>query len=238
MCYTIALNKTRTEIEQRYGKKFNPKAHFRPSYYVTGFAFPSHPVITSVSEEIEMYDWGLIPFWFKEKDDLNKIRTSTLNARSESVDKKPSFRQAYKSNRCLIPASGFFEWHTKGKEKIPYFIHLKNNKIFSIAGIFDHWKDASGKKTTTFSVITTAANPLMEKIHNTKKRMPVILSEEQEPLWLDDEISAEQRKKLFEPFPEEKLDAHTISKLITKRGADKNVPELIEPYHYEEPGLF
>lgn len=125
---------------------------------------------------IELYTWGLIPFWVKNLEAANKISERTLNARSETIFEKPSFRHSIMSKRCLIIADGFFEWQHENKKAYPYYIKLKGNETFGIAGIWDSWTNPESKEEMrTFSVITTAANSLLEKVHNTRKRMPVIL---------------------------------------------------------------
>ncbi len=108
----------------------------------------------------------------------------TFNARSETVSSKPAFRECFSSRRCLVPVRGFFEWQHVGGRKIPWYITLRDEEIFSLAGIWDSWTMQGGMTLETFSVVTTRANELMEEIHNTKKRMPVILPSSAEKIWL------------------------------------------------------
>ncbi len=114
--------------------------------------------------------------------------TKTFNARSETIDTKPAFRESFISRRCLVPVRGFFEWQHIGGRKIPWYISLRDEDIFSLAGIWDSWKMKGGVSVNTFSVVTTRANELMSEIHNTKKRMPVILPAAAEKLWLKEEL--------------------------------------------------
>jgi putative SOS response-associated peptidase YedK len=121
-----------------------------------------------------------------------EFASKTLNARIETCAEKASFRHLIGSKRCLVPSSGFFEWQTAGKLKIPYFITDPKQEIFSIAGIYDSWLDHStGALENTFTILTTAANPLMAEIHNTKKRMPLILATNEEDAWLAGKLSLE-----------------------------------------------
>ena len=181
MCFFTKQTKKATEIEFRFKAKFSDPDRFTPSEMINGFTFPETPVIASNNRNIiRHFNWGLIPEW---SDDEN-IRKHTLNARIETLKEKPSFRD-YVSNRCLIIASGFYEWQwldEKGNQKQKYEITLSGEELFSFAGIWSAWEDPSGKERFTYSLLTTRANPLMSEIHNTKKRMPVILSADQEEL--------------------------------------------------------
>jgi putative SOS response-associated peptidase YedK len=161
----------------------------------------------------------------------------TFNARSETIDTKPAFRESFTSRRCLVPVKGFFEWQHIGGRKIPWYISLRDEDIFSLAGIWDSWKMKGGISLNTFSVVTTRANELMSEIHNTRKRMPVILPAAAEKLWLKGELEKNSAAELMEPVASEMLEAHTVSPLITNTRADRNRKELIMPYNYPVQGL-
>lgn len=183
MCFHSQQTKSATQLEHRFKAKFSEKDKYIPSIY-NGFQHPYTPVITNKSkEEIQLYQWGLIPFWAKDKS----IQKNTLNARLETVHEKPSFRNSMQ-NRCLILADGFFEWQwidPKGKQKQKYLITLPDESSFAFAGLYNTWVDKeTGEIVNTYTIITTVANELMSRIHNTKKRMPVILKQEQESQWL------------------------------------------------------
>ncbi len=240
MCFTINVNIVREEIEKRFGATFSEPRRYEPSYYQNAFALPLLPVVASHDPgHIHLYRWGLIPSWVRDEEAAARIRKGTFNARAESIDTKPSFRESVRNRRCLVPARGFFEWQDRGGARIPYYIYLREQRIFSFAGIYDQWiHPATGESTTGLSVITTVANPMMEKIHNTKKRMPVILGEQEERSWIDPGVPLEEALRLLDPYPETDMQAHTISGLISRRDAEKNVPELIEPHSYEERDLF
>ncbi len=216
---------------------------FVPSYYENGFDFKSSPVIAADKpREFRLMQWGLIPWWSKSALDAAQIRMRTLNCISEEMFEKPSFKDSAKNNkRCLIPCTGFFEWRwfKGGKIKYPYFIHHRTEKIFSLAGLWSSWTDKStGEMRDTYTVLTTRANPLLEKIHNSKKRMPVVLSREYEKDWLNPNLTQEDVLALCEPIDDNQLEAYTISKLITDRNADtKDVLAVCKRFEYPELAL-
>jgi putative SOS response-associated peptidase YedK len=238
MCYHNSLKVQKHDLEKRYSAKIDQD--FIPVYHSNGFSFQKWPVIVNGQPgSFEFMNWGLIPFWNKDKQKALEGRVNTLNCKGETAWEKPSFRASIKSKRCLVPSSGFYEWMHVGKEKIPYFIYLKDVEIFSFAGIYDECtiKDADDReeKFQTFSVVTTCANGIMEKIHNSKKRMPVIISPEKESLWISENSTKEEINELLLPYPEEGMKAHTISKLITSRSENSNVPKVMEAFEY--PGI-
>lgn len=236
MCFHFANFVEAQKLEDRFGANFPSGAKFDPAFHVTGFSHPEMPVITNDDPEtIQLFQWGLIPFWVKDRETADDIRSKTLNARNDSIFKKASYKSPILKKRCLIPASGFFEWrHVKGN-KIPHFIHLKDREIFAFGGIWENWTDKeNGEILNTFSIVTTQANPMMEVIHNKKKRMPLILGKEVEKNWLRRNLNKEEIDSLMKPHNEEKMTAHTISKLITSRKHNSNVPEVIEKQEYEE----
>lgn len=183
MCYHSKQTAEAQTLEKRFDAKFDTDEYkVQPRY--NGFTFPKTPVITNENSKlIQLYSWGLMPSWSKDL----KFRVNTLNARIETLTEKPSFK-SYVKNRCLILADGFYEWKwldEKGKTKQQYEITLQDNSPFAFAGIYSSWTDKStGEILNTYSIVTTKANELMAEIHNTKKRMPVILTPNTEKLWL------------------------------------------------------
>ncbi len=172
---------------------------------VNGFSYPEMPVITETG--LEMMNWGLIPAWSKD----DQIRKYTLNARAETIFEKPSFKNVISSKRCIIPATGYFEWQHTGKNKQPYFISLKDQDAFSFAGVWDLWVNPHSRENFyTYSIITTEANPLLAEIHNTKKRMPVVLPQEIEFDWLNRNLSNEKIKDFFVPLGDEYFNVQKI----------------------------
>jgi putative SOS response-associated peptidase YedK len=183
MCFHSKQSLSAKKIEKRFKAKFENIDEFEPSIY-NGFQFPKTPIITNEHPgKIQMYNWGLIPFWAKD----DSIRKYTLNARIETLHEKPSFRNVVK-NRCLILADAFYEWQwldDKGKKKQKYELILPDNEPFAFAGLWSEWVDKStGELVNSYTILTTEANELMSRIHNSKKRMPIILSSENEREWL------------------------------------------------------
>ena len=184
MCFYTRLDKTKENIKRRFNTNFEPTPWFQQQETISGFTFPKTPVIANNKPGlIQPFVWGLIPFWSKD----NKIRQYTLNAKIETLTERPSFRNAI-NNRCLIIADGFYEWQwldPKGKKKQKYLITLPENELFAFGGLWSQWTDKStGEILHTYTIVTTQANDLMSQIHNSKKRMPVILTHENESDWL------------------------------------------------------
>lgn len=145
--------------------------------------------------------WGLIPTWAKDP----KIGNKMINARAEGIAEKPSFKRPLRSQRCLIPASAFFEWKGTPGAKVKYRIGRKDGELFGLAGLYDTWKSPEGESVSTCTIITTTPNNLMAPIHN---RMPVILQPDDEELWLNPDITEiEALEPLLRPYPDELLEA-------------------------------
>ena len=145
----------------------------------------------------------------------------TLNARTDTIFQKPSFREPIMKKRCIVPSTGYFEWRHEGNKKIPYYIYVKDEPIFSMAGIYDEWLDkTTGEVVKSFSIITTDPNSLTDYIHNTKHRMPAILSMEDEERWLDPKLAKTEIERLLRPFPPERMDAYVINNDFLKKKAD------------------
>lgn len=202
-------------------------------YFVSGFSFPFLPVIRH--DGLHLCQWGLVPHWAKDSAFADDIRSKTLNARGETVFGKPSFRGSITSKRCLLPVSGFFEWRAVNKMKYPYFIRLKEEQLFSLGCIFDTWTDRlTGEHRQTFSIVTTAANPLMETIHNLKKRMPLIIGREDEAAWADPGLDVREIKELIKPFDENRMEAWTVSRSLNSPRNQRDIPQALEKVVYEE----
>jgi putative SOS response-associated peptidase YedK len=237
MCFTVNVNIVREELEERYGSELIDHDKYRPSYYYHAYSLPYMPVVCSGEKNmLNLFRWGLIPSWAADESEAREIMMKTFNARSETINSKPAFRDSFANRRCLVPVKGFFEWQHQGSRKIPWYITLKEEDIFSLAGVWDSWTMQGGITLNTFSVVTTRANELMQEIHNTQKRMPVILPSSAERLWLKEGLADEALASLMEPVSTGMLDAHTVSPLITNARADRNRPELIMPYSYPVQG--
>lgn len=238
MCYNIS-NSTKEEknLEKRLAATYPKKlGQMRIQFSVSGFTHPDLLVLTSEKpDEFQLFNWGLIPKWTPNADLAKQFSNNNLNAKSETIFEKRSFSEPVKQQRCIVPVTGFFEWRDVGKKKYPYFIHLKNEELFCLAGIYDEWVNKeTGEILNSFSIITTAANPLMAKIHNSKLRMPFILPPEKEKAWLSPNLSASDIQELMKPLNEDLMTAYTISKRITSRTDNPNAPETLEPFEYPE----
>jgi putative SOS response-associated peptidase YedK len=234
MCFTLSCGKDWKYVQTRFDVQFEEPAVYKPFFYEGAFDFPVHPVITDEEPGyISFLNWGLIPSWVKDPQQADVMRRQTINARSDTIFEKPSFRKPILSQRCLIIADGFFEWHDFGSKKYPYYIRMRDKEAFGIAGIWDRWV-SGGTETRTFSLITTDANPLMAMVHNTKKRMPVILQRDDEKKWLDKGLSRDEIKSMLSPYEDRQMEAYTVSRLITSKDQDRNVAEVIAPHPYPE----
>lgn len=140
MCFHNSMSKKAQQLAARYGRKSDVieivQDIINEQYHVNAFNFPKCPIITT-SDEIQVFNWGLIPFWVKNEKNADEIKRMTLNARADTIFEKPSFRELIKKKRCIIPSTGYFEWRHEGSKKIPYYIHLKEEEIFSMAGVYD-----------------------------------------------------------------------------------------------------
>ncbi len=218
MCYTIEINLTREQIEQRFGVSLTNR-RYRSQSGVSAFTLPEVPVIAQGKpENADLFIWGFIPSWIKEEESAASIRKKTFNARSETLAEKPSFRGSLRSKRCMVLINGFYEWQDRGGLKQPFFIRLKNEQPFALAGLYDKWLNRStGEILNTFTIITTKANHMIGKIHNTKKRMPVILPEGIEKSWIDPGLSQSGALEFLKPFDEKLMEATEVDREIFRR---------------------
>ena len=176
-------------------------------------------VITgSEPETLQFFRWGLIPSWAKEAAIGNKL----INARGETISEKPSFRSAFKNRRCLVPATGFFEWSKTGGKR-PFNIRLRTGEPFAFAGLWDQWISEDGEIVHSFTIITTVPNELMATIHD---RMPVILHRENEQRWLQDN-EPQRLQELLLPYPAQEMEAYEVSPLVNTPKND--VAAVLEP---------
>jgi putative SOS response-associated peptidase YedK len=172
---------------------------------------------------MDLIRWGLLPSWAKDR----KMAWKMINARAETVAKMPAFKNAFEKRRCLLPVDGFFEWKKMGKEKRPYMIAMANGQPFTLAGLWENWKDPdSGEWVRTFTIITTDANELVAELHD---RMPVVIAPEDRERWL----KGPERGKLLEPFPSERMTMWPVSPKLNNTKFD--TPDLLD--EVEEPDV-
>jgi putative SOS response-associated peptidase YedK len=164
--------------------------------------------------------WGLIPSWATDPTIAYKL----INARAETVAEKPSFRSAFKQRRCLIPASGFYEWKKEGKRKQPFFIRPRDGGLFALAGLWERWQAPEGEIVETCTILTTEANELMLSLHD---RMPVIIDTAAEDVWLDPRSSPDALRSLFVPFASEEMEAIPLNPWVSNPKHEG--PRCLEP---------
>ena len=171
---------------------------------------------------VEVMLWGLIPFWEQKKEKPKGL----INLRDDTIVAKAWAHKYLQLQRCLVPATGFYEWKKTTDAKVPFYIHLKTQSYFSFAGLYGSYTHpTSGKSINTYAIITTTPNRLMQPIHN---RMPVILSPADEDAWLDpDRVEIEQLQEFLKPYPADKMNAYLVSTRVNSPAHD--TPDVIQP---------
>ncbi|MBN2497206.1 MAG: SOS response-associated peptidase [Deltaproteobacteria bacterium] len=180
------------------------------------------PVIPNRGERrLELFRWGLIPHWSRDPG----IGAKLINARAETLTEKPSFRQAFARQRCLVPANGFYEWKRSGRTKQPYFIRTRAKAPFAFAGLWDCWRGPDTGPLCSFTIVTCAPGPELAQIHD---RMPVILPPEAYATWLAaGPQPADELQALLVPFAGEELEVFPVSTAVNSPRSEG--PELIRP---------
>ena len=181
---------------------------------------PSQPVAAvraasaGTGRELALLRWGLIPSWSKDPAIGNRL----INARAETVTEKPSFRNTFKRHRCLIPASGFYEWQRLERGKQPYFVRMSDWRPFAFAGLWDRWEGPEEGAIETCTILTTAANTVLSPIHD---RMPVILPPAHYDRWLDPALKEpDTLTSLLVPFPPDEMLAFPVSLRVNAPSTD------------------
>jgi putative SOS response-associated peptidase YedK len=220
MCSRFSQTATPEMIVQQFDVAVPPL--FAPRYNIA----PSQPVVAiriepgTATRQLVLLRWGLIPSWAKDP----KIGYQCINAKSETVAEKPSFRDAFKARRCLVIATGFYEWQVQGRAKQPMWIGLKSRRPFAFAGLWEQWQPPEGEAIESCTIITTEPNELLRPIHN---RMPVILPPASYGRWLNQTVQqAEPLKALLRPYPGDELLAHPVSTLVNNPRHD--APDCLE----------
>jgi putative SOS response-associated peptidase YedK len=191
----------------------DPSFGFRSRFNITPGSMV--PVIARRERtEAVMMEWGLIPRWVKERNTAKPL----INARAETVSEKPTFRHLLAGNRCLVPASGFYEWKKEGLRKTPFYIRLQDCPLFAFAGLYDVWHAPNGEGFASCTIITTEPNGVIMPIHN---RMPVILKHQDESRWLSDEpLSPADLAAVFAPYPGDEMEAYPVAPIVNNPKAD------------------
>lgn len=171
-------------------------------------------ILRREKDEIALMHWGLVPRWTK---DLKTAR-KPINARAETLAEKPAFRSLLTAGRCLVPASGFFEWKKEGKRKVPFWFHLPESPLFAFAGLYDTWTGPEGMPLMTYTILTCEPNALLAGVHN---RMPAILSGEAEERWLlHDPLASQDLSRILAPYPASGMEKVPVADLVNNPSAD------------------
>ena len=221
MCGRFTLFEPDKVLAKEFGvSAFAPRS---PRYNIA----PSQPVTavrvtpTGSGREIVLLRWGLIPSWSKDPAIGNRL----INARAETAQEKPSFRNAFKRHRCLIPTNGFYEWQRLERGKQPYFVRMRDDRLFAFAGLWDRWESPDKDVIETCTILTTTSNAVLAPIHD---RMPVILPPGEYARWLDPSLKdTDSLTPLLVPFPPEEMLAYPVNPRVNTPSTDDK--ECIAP---------
>ncbi|MGK7371311.1 MAG: SOS response-associated peptidase [Candidatus Halalkalibacterium sp. M3_1C_030] len=223
MCGRYTLKENKEKLEEWFDADGEELDGIDPNYNVA----PSQnmPVVGQNREggrSLQNFRWGLLPFWAKEK----KVGYSMINARAETLDTKRSYKLYFKEKRCLVPASGFYEWKGEEGNKTPHYIYPTHEPMFAFAGLYSVWESPNGsEQIPTYTIITTDANEKMKELHD---RMPAMLLKNEWGKWLDpNNHDTDALKDLLDPFPDDAIAFYPVSKKVGN--VRNNSEELIQP---------
>ena len=211
MCGRFTLHHSTEDIAERFMVE-QVLMDLVPRYNIA----PSQPVSAIVEHEsrtLEQFKWGLVPSWAQDP----AMGSGMINARAESASEKPAFRDAFRRRRCLIPASGYYEWKRVRDRSLPHYIHRADQDPFVMAGLWEEWKAPGGAIVRTCVVLTTPPNPFAAAIH---QRMPAILTGEERQQWLDPQTDTRNLQDLLRPYPHDDLTAVEVGMEVNKAGFD------------------
>ncbi|MEY4877753.1 MAG: hypothetical protein RIR72_168 [Actinomycetota bacterium] len=231
MCGRYALSAEISDIAQEFSTNSAPELSLPADWNIK----PTNDVYIIKNQAIEIASWGIIAHWSKSDDEAAKSQSSAINARSESVHEKPTFKSAFRSNRCLLPATGYYEWASelgKYKTKQPIYISRDDNKLLAFTGIFQSWTSPSGRVIQSVSIITRQAVGQLALVHS---RMPVFLPRDRWADWMNPKINdvAKIRSLMDIPNPDANLGFHPVSSAVNSIAGSG--PGLIEPIELGEP---
>jgi len=221
MCGRFTLHETAAALAQAFDVERVPDLAAQYNIAPTQMVATVLHKPESDKREFQQLLWGLIPSWAKDPS----IGAKLINARAETVAQKPSFRSAFKHRRCLVLADGFYEWQQKQHKKQPFYFRLQNKQPLAFAGLWEKWQSSSGEEIVSCTILTTAANELLQPIHN---RMPMILAPNDYNLWLDPQQQTPQAlQQLLRPYPAAAMTNYPVSTLVNKPQHD--TPDCIMP---------
>ena len=214
MCGRFTLFEADKILSKEFGVSgvppLSPRYNIAPSQPIAAVRTPH----TGAGRELALLRWGLIPSWSKDPAIGNRL----INARAETVQEKPSFRNAFRRHRCLIPTNGFYEWQRQERGKQPYFVRMRDGRVFAIAGLWDRWESSDKDVIETCTILTTGANTVLAPIHG---RMPVILPQAEYARWLDPALKdPDSLSPLLVPFPPEGMLAIPVSPRVNAPSTD------------------
>ena len=219
MCGRFTLTSDPATLHAEFG--IEAPADYRARYNIA----PTQPVLAVVADRsgdwhAATLSWGLVPHWSKDRREAAR----RINARAESLQEKPAFRDSFRTRRCLIPADGFYEWEKAGRHSRPMLIRRQDGRPFAFAGLWARWLEQPGQPLYSCTIVTTEPTPSLAHIHD---RMPVILDARARSIWLDRSSDVETLQPLLRPAEQEPLEWHPVSTLVNS--ADNDLPECIQP---------
>ena len=234
MCGRFALSAMLTDIAEEFSTNAVPDRSLPVDWNIK----PTQDIYIIKNQKIEIASWGLIAPWSKTKVEALKSQSQAINARSESVHEKPTFRNAFRRSRCLVPASGYYEWATElgeYKTKQPVYISRDDDKLLAFAGIYDRWISPEGEIKDSVAILTRDSVNQLAKVHN---RMPLFLPRDRWREWMDSDIQDvnEVRKLMIFENPDQHLRFWPVADLVNS--IRNNGPELIEPIETVPETLF
>jgi putative SOS response-associated peptidase YedK len=218
MCGRYTLTASPETIQQTFDLPSTPPV--QPRYNIA----PTQPMLivkgNGLTRNFDFVSWGLVPSWAKDLSGASQL----INARSETLEEKPSFKNAFKYRRCIVPADGFYEWAKSG-DKLPKYIHFADRRVFGLAGLWETWTSPHGDAVLTSTIITTEPNELIKPFHH---RMAVILRPEDYETWLDPKAPPEVLKALLNIYPADEMRYFDVSTKVNSANIESS--DLIEPY--------
>lgn len=222
MCGRYVLKASIQQLKEQYGAVPEGTYSFTPNYNVAPSVYM--PIIFREDDQlkIDRFRWGLVPYW---ADSVNTGYTM-INARAESLHEKRSFVKPFQSQRCVVPANGFYEWLKGGSSKVPHFIESKSSPLMNFAGLYEQWKSDSGELINSYTIITTEANKPVSKLHD---RMPAMLLQSEIDDWLNPENqNPDELKDFLRPWPDDDIHFYRVSDEVNS--VRNNGEQLLNPY--------
>ena len=231
MCFHTKITKEEKKLEERFKVAFEDLNIYQKQYHNNGFNYGSQYIISQSNPHIiQPATWGLIPENESNSENFRR-RYNTLNARSENIFNSGLFNEPIQKRRCLIVSDGFYESRHFNKKTYPYLIQYKSKEPFVFAGVYNYHH----QYVHTCSILTIPANPFMSEIHNTKKRMPLILDSMFEKTWLDDSLDEKNIQEILKiGFTKSTLEAYTVSKAVTNSNIESNIQGILNNVVYPE----